>query len=141
MKRRDSKSGWLLYLMVHFPFVWWWKIGITHAAIGADKRAGQIDRAVIGRPYKVIAVFIPFAYLIEQDLHRRFSFCHSRFYSGDGSSEWFFLFPILLWPLMACVWLSYLYGIDLILGTNLFGVVVGFLLDVFHIMYIYLQQK
>lgn len=141
MKRRDSKSGWLLYLMVHFPFVWWWKIGITHAAIGADKRAGQIDRAVIGRPYKVIAVFIPFAYLIEQDLHRRFSFCHYVWYRGDGHQEWFFLFPILLIPVMAWVWLSYLYGIDLILGTNFFGVVVGFLLDVFHIMYIYLQQK
>jgi len=141
MKRRDSKSGWLLYLMVHWPFIWFFKIGITSVGIGAGKRAKQVDRAVIGRPIWIMALPIPFAYNIEQDLHRRFSWCHYKFYSGDGASEWFFLFPLLLWPLMVWVWLSYLYLIDLILGTDFFGVVVGFLLDVFHIIHIYLQQK
>lgn len=141
MKRRDSKGGWLLYLMVHFPFIVFFKIGITSVGIGAEKRAKQVDRAVIGFPIPIMVLFIPGAYHIEQDLHRRFSWCHARFYRGDGGSEWFILFPLLLWPLMAWTWLSYLYGIDLILGTNIFGVVVGFLLDVFHVLYIYLQQK
>ena len=142
MKRRDSKSGWLLYLMVHFPFIWWWKIGITSAAIGADKRAKQVDRAVIGFPVPVMVLFVPGAYYIEQDLHRLFEPLKCRFYKGDGSTEFFWFFvapPVFLF--MVCVWLSYLYGIDLILGTNFFGAVVGFLLDAFHIIYIYLQQK
>ena len=141
MKKRDSKGGWLLYLMVHVPFIWFFKIGITSVRIGAGKRAKQVDRAVIGWPVPVMVLFVPGAYHIEQDLHRRFSWCHYKFYSGDGASEWFFLFPLLLWPVMLCVWLSYLFAIDLVLGTNFFGVVVGFLLDVFHIIHIYLQQK
>lgn len=141
MKKRDSKGGRLLYLMVHVPFIWFFKIGITSVGIGAGKRAKQLDRAVIGRPFTIMALFVPGAYHIEQDLHRRFAFCHYRFYTGDGSSEWFFLFPILLWPVMACVWLSYLYVIDFVLGTTFFEVLVGFLLDCFHKIYIYLQQK
>lgn len=128
MKRRDSKSGWLLYLMVHWPFIWFFKIGITSVGIGAQKRAKQVDRAVIGRPIPIMVLFLPGAYYIEQDLHRRFSFCHKVWYRGDGHKEWFILFPLLLWPVMLCVWLSYLYVIDLVLGTNFFEVVIGFCL-------------
>ena len=141
MSKRNSKGGWILYLMVHVPFILLFKIGITSVGVGVSKRAKQVDRAVIGFPFPIMVLFIPGAYRIEQNLHRRFSWCHCKFYSGDGASEWFFLFPILLIPVMLCVWLSYLFAIDLVLGTDFFGVVVGFLLDVFHIIYIYLQQK
>lgn len=117
--------------MVHVPFIWFFKIGITHVETGAAKRAKQVDRAVIGFPVPIMVLFIPGAYHIEQDLHRRFSFCHTRFYSGDGSSEWFFLFPILLWPFMAAMWLSYIYAVDLVLGTAFFETIIIFLFNVF----------
>lgn len=134
MKRRDSKGGWLLYLMVHIPFIWFFKIGITSAEIGAAKRAKQVDRAVFGFPLPIMVLFVPGAYLIEQDLHRRFSFCHTRFYSGDGASEWFLLFPFLLWPVMAAAWLSYIYAIDLILGTVFFETIIRFLFNVYRLI-------
>lgn len=142
MKKRNSKSGWLLYLMVHFPFIWWWKIGITSAEIGAERRAKQVDRAVFGFPVPIMVLFVPGAYFIEQDLHRLFSPMKCRFYRGDGSTEFFWFLvapPVFLF--MVCMWLSYLYGIDLILGTNFFEVVVNFLFRIFHIIHIYLQQK
>ena len=131
MKKRDSKGGWLLYLMVHVPFIWFFKIGITSAEIGAAKRAKQVDRAVFGFPLPIMVLFLPGAYHIEQDLHRRFSFCHSKFYSGDGASEWFFMFPIVLWPVMVAVWLSYIYAVDLVLGTAFFETIIIFLFNVF----------
>ena len=118
-----SKSGHILYLMVHFPFIWWWKIGITGKT--AEGRAKQVDKAVFGRPFPVMVVIIPGAYLIEQDLHRRFSFLNQRFYRGDGSTEWF-LFPVALvmLPLMLAVWAGYVAAIDLILGTQFFELLV-----------------
>ena len=129
--KRDSKSGWLLYLMVHVPFIWFFKIGITSAEIGAAKRAKQVDRAVFGFPLPIMVLFLPGAYHIEQDLHRRFSFCHARFYRGDGHQEWFFMFPIVLWPVMVAVWLSYIYAVDLVLGTAFFETIIIFLFNVF----------
>lgn len=131
MKKRDSKGGWLLYLMVHVPFIWFFKIGITSAEIGAAKRAKQVDRAVFGFPLPIMVLFLPGAYHIEQDLHRRFSFCHARFYRGDGHQEWFFMFPIVLWPVMVAVWLSYIYAVDLVLGTAFFETIIIFLFNVF----------
>lgn len=118
--KNNSKSGHILYLMVHFPFVWWWKIGITGKS--AASRAKQVDRAVFGRPIPVMAVVIPGAYFIEQDFHRRFSWLSCRYYRGDGSTEWMW-FPaaVIVYPLMWAVWAGYLNAIDLILGTDFFG--------------------
>lgn len=75
--------------MVHIPFVWWCKIGIT--GVGAAKRAKQIDEAVIGFPLPVMILILPFVYEIEQLLHRLFAPLSCRFYRGDGSTEWFWL--------------------------------------------------
>jgi hypothetical protein len=113
-----SKTGHILYLMVHFPFLWWWKIGITGKT--AKGRAKQVDRAVFGWPVVVMVVPIPGAYLIEQDLHRRFAFLNCRYYRGDGSTEWFW-FPVaaLVLPFMLAVWLAYIYLADLLLGTRI----------------------
>lgn len=118
--KNSSKSGSILYLMVHLPFFWWVKVGITSKS--AENRAKQVDRAVWGKPRVIMAVWIPGAYFIEQDLHRRFSRLNQRFYKGDGSTEWF-LFPValILWPLMLFVWCGYINAIDLILGTDFFG--------------------
>lgn len=115
-----SQSGSILYLMVHLPFFWWVKVGITSKS--AENRAKQVDKAVWGKPRVIMAVWIPGAYFIEQDLHRRFSRLNQRFYRGDGSSEWF-LFPValVLWPLMLAVWCGYVNAIDFILGTDFFG--------------------
>jgi len=118
--KNNSKSGSILYLMIHLPFFWWVKVGITSKS--AENRAKQVDRAVWGKPRVIMAVWIPGAYFIEQDLHRRFSRLNQRFYKGDGSTEWF-LFPValVLWPLMLAVWGGYINAIDLILGTDFFG--------------------
>lgn len=119
-----SKTGHILYLMVHFPFVWWWKIGITGKT--AKGRAKQVDRAVFGWPVVVMVVPIPGAYLIEQDLHRRFAFLNCRYYRGDGSTEWFW-FPVavLVLPFMVAVWAGYIRGIDLLLGTHIFEFIIS----------------
>lgn len=121
-----SKSGHILYLFIHIPFIWWWKIGITGKS--ADARAKQVDKAVFGFPVPVMVVFIPGAYFIEQDLHRRFSFLQNRFYKGDGASEWF-LFPVafFMFPFMLAIWAGYVAAIDLILGTRFFELAVDVL--------------
>lgn len=125
LKHKNSKSGHILYLMIHIPFVWWVKVGITGKT--AQSRAKQIDRAVFGFPLVVMAVPIPWAYLIEQDLHRRFHWLNCRFYRKDGSTEWFW-FPVaaIVLPFMLAIWAGYLNAIDLILGTNIFGFLISF---------------
>lgn len=81
-----------LYLFMHLPKVWNWKVGVTGK--NATKRAKQVDRAVRGKPLKVFAVFLPFfAYSLEQWIHRRYKNLNNRFYKGDGSTEWF-LIPV-----------------------------------------------
>lgn len=123
----NSKSGWTLYLMIHLPFFWWWKIGITGKT--AKERAKQLDRATIGRPFVVMAVPIPGAYLIEQDLHRRLSWFNCRWHRGDGGTEYFW-FPVALvvLPFMVAVWMGYIWLLDLIFGTRIFEFIVGVVL-------------
>jgi hypothetical protein len=104
--KRNSKGGWLLYIMLHVPNVIAWKVGITHTSIGAKGRAKSIDKAVIGFPFPIFFCVLPGAYHLEQWLHRRMSFFKWRFYRGDGSSEWFFFAgPLLIaLPIMLFVW-------------------------------------
>lgn len=117
---RSSKSGWVLYLMVHVPFVWWWKIGITSVGIGAKRRAKNLDRAMPGFPVPVLFVIVPNAYGIEQELHRWFAWFNARFYKGDGASE-FFWFPAAAptAAIMMTVWGVYLWLLDAALGTTI----------------------
>lgn len=79
--------------MVHCPFFFFWKIGIT--GISATKRAEGIGRAVIGFPIPVFILVIPGAYFLEQWLHDICHFLKVDFYKGDGHSEWFW-FPAIL---------------------------------------------
>lgn len=100
MKKNKSKEGWILYLMVHFPLVIFWKIGITGRT--ATARARDIDEAVFGFPIPVFFVILPGAYVWEQMLHGLCRPLQVRFYSGDGASEWFLFlaaFPALLFML------------------------------------------
>ena len=102
-----------LYIMIHCPFIWWVKIGITGKKRSA--RAKQIDRAVIGFPIPVAAVPLPGAYNLEQRLHRILSPLSCRFYLGDGSTEWFWIVaavPVLV--VMAAIWAAYAFGIYLL---------------------------
>ena len=111
-KENKSKAGWILYLMVHFPFFWWWKIGITGRT--AVARANDIDEAMFGFPIPVFVVVVPGAYIWEQMLH---GFCRGlqvRFYDGDGSSEWFwFLAAIPALGFMLAVWGFYFWLVSL----------------------------
>lgn len=110
----NSKSGKILYLMVHIPFVWWVKIGITGKS--ASKRASGIDRQMFGFPLPVFFCFVPGAYHIEQALHRNLSSLNVRFYKGSGASEWFWILAapfalaamILIWVIeLGAVYLAY----------------------------------
>jgi hypothetical protein len=123
MSRRSSKPFFgFLYLMVHFPFVVFWKIGITGFGVGAKKRANQVGRAVFGFPIPILIVPIPFCYEFEQWLHRTFSGLNVRFYSGDGASE-FFWFPVAAFviPIMATIWAGYLFALCIVFNIDFFG--------------------
>jgi len=127
--RRDSKAGHILYLTVNFPLIWYWKIGIGY---DAWKRAKQVDRAVFGVPIPIMVLFLPGAYHVEQDLHRHFSFFNTRYYSGDGASEWFW-FPVapIVFALMVSGWLGYLWLFDLCFDTGFFYLILHFIVDIF----------
>lgn len=119
--RRSSKPFFgILYIFIHFPFVFFFKIGITGIGIGASKRAKQVGRAVFGFPVPVCFVPIPFCYATEQFLHRMFKGLNVRFYSGDGSSE-FFWFPVVAFvvPIMLAIWTVYATVIVFCFGGNL----------------------
>ncbi len=73
--------------MVNLPLVIFVKIGIT--GVGARKRAKQVDKAAPGVPIPIMIMALPFVYQIEQLLHGLFSPINTRFYRGDGSTEWF----------------------------------------------------
>lgn len=131
----NSRSGSLLYLQVHFPFIIFWKIGIVSWAKGAGKRAAEIDRAVFGWPIPVMILWMPGAYQFEQFLHRRLSWLNVRFYKGDGASEWFlFVVAVPVFLLMWAIWFAYLFAIDIILGTHFFELVVGWILDTYYFL-------
>lgn len=100
----NSKSGAILYLMVHVPYIWFVKIGITGKS--AKERARGIDRTMFGFPVPVFFCFVPGAYHIEQALHRNLAGLSARFYRGDGSSEWFWIIaaPFAL-AVMILIWL------------------------------------
>ena len=120
MSRRSSRPFFgILYIMVHLPFVVFWKIGITGIGIGASKRAKQIGRGAFGFPIPIFFVPIPFCYDIEQWFHRMFKGLNVVFYKGDGASE-FFWFPVLFFviPIMAVVWMGYAVLITFVFDIN-----------------------
>lgn len=89
--------------MVHFPFVWWWKIGITGQS--AAKRAKWIDETMWGFPIPVFFVVIPGAYGVEQWLHEVCAPLNFRFYNGSGATEWFW-FPAAIFAIPVMVTLQ-----------------------------------
>jgi len=116
----------ILYLFIHFPFIWWFKIGFAHTS--AVKRAAALDKSVFGLFIPVGILVVPFAYAIEQYFHRlcrRFRF---RFYRADGSTETFW-FPAAL-PVIAFmifVWGVYCWAVGRMFGFDGFGWYVCFL--------------
>ncbi len=120
----NSKSGWLLYVMVHVPLVWKFKVGITSQRIGAKKRAAAIDRAVLGFPVPIMVLIVPGAYHVEQALHAMMWRFRTDFYKGDGHSEWFNLAPLFVAvPIMLTVWGLYIAAFDAALGTDVLPLV------------------
>jgi hypothetical protein len=113
------RSGWL-YLMINFPLVVFVKIGITGKTVKG--RARQIDRAVFGIPVPIMVMYLPAVRRFETGFHRLFSPLSTRFYRGDGSTEWFlflaglpvFLLGVLYW------WGVYLVVINLHIIISIF---------------------
>ena len=131
-----------MYLLIHCPFFWWVKIGITSVGIGAAKRAKNLDRAMFGFPVPIFFVIVPNAYGIEQELHRWFRRLNCKWYSGDGASE-FFWFPAAFQVLaiMLTIWGLYLAGIDAFFGTTIFPTVSGLFFDFLFWVFDYLTSK
>lgn len=127
---RNSKGGWLLYVMVAIPWIWWVKIGITHVGIGALKRAFSIDKAMIGFPVPIMVVPLPGAYHFEQAIHAKLKRLSFRFYKGDGASEWFWAFAaIFVLPVMLSIWGIYACLLDMVLGTTIAPVLIETFFD------------
>lgn len=105
----------VIYLMVHFPFFIFWKIGFAHYSV--TKRARALDKAVFGRFWPVGFVAIPFAYPIEQWFHRKFRYLQFSFYKGDGSTETY-LFPAAI-PVI--VFMLAVWGVKFWAAGRMFG--------------------
>lgn len=106
--------------MINFPLVVFVKIGITGKTVKG--RARQIDRAVFGIPVPIMVMYLPAVRRFETGFHRLFSPLSTRFYRGDGSTEWFwflagvpvFLLGVLYW------WGVYLLVTNLHVITSIF---------------------
>lgn len=130
-----SKSGWLLYAMVHIPGIWRFKVGITSLNIGAKARAASIDKEMFGFPFPIMILPVPGAYHIEQALHRMMKRYNVRFYSGSGHSEWFILAPLFIAvPIMLCIWGLYLAALDYNLNTSLLPFCAEFIYSVYAVV-------
>ncbi len=102
--RKSAHNGHLLYVMVHFPLLVFWKIGITGVSVRG--RAKQVDRAVWGWPIPVFFCVVPFgAKWVETALHDLMAGFSAQFYKGDGHKEWFW-FPAGFIAILFCasVW-------------------------------------
>lgn len=101
----------VLYLMIHIPFFWWFKIGITNTNVGPTKRARNIDAEMFGFPLPVFFVPVPFAYHIEQWMHGFCSPLNVCFYKGSGRTEWYW-FPAAVFAVavMTAIYAGYWYG-------------------------------
>jgi hypothetical protein len=107
----------IVYMLLHVPCIWRVKIGITGRS--SKERASEVTRAVKrktvmpGRVLPIGIMFIPFfAKPVEQSFHFVFFLLKTRFYKGDGSTEWFYILvaPVfygLMW-LHLVVWLEVL---------------------------------
>lgn len=105
--RKSAHNGHLLYVMVHFPLLVFWKIGITGVSVRG--RAKQVDRAVWGWPIPICGCIVPGgAYWLEQAIHDLMGGFQARFYRGDGASEWFW-FPAGFVAILFClaVWAAW----------------------------------
>ncbi len=101
----------IVYMFIHIPCIWRFKIGTT--LWNSKARAKQVSRAMPGVAIPVGILFVPFfAYPVEQVLHFFFEPLQTRFYRGDGSTEWFLVLvaPVfygLMW-LHLVAWLEVL---------------------------------
>jgi hypothetical protein len=95
-------------MLLHVPCIWRVKIGITGRS--SKERAKQVSRAFVGVAIPVGILFVPFfAKPIEKALHFLFEPLQTRFYKGDGSTEWFYILvaPVfygLMWLHMVAWW-------------------------------------
>jgi hypothetical protein len=133
---RNSKGGWLLYCMVHIPCVWRFKVGITSLNIGAKKRAANIDKAMFGFPLPIMVLPVPFAYAIEQEMHRIMRAWKTDFYRGDGHTEWMILAPLFFTvPIMLSVWGLYIAAFDAWAGTRILPTVAGWVFEMIYFLF------
>ena len=117
---RNSTGGWLLYIMVHFPLIFLFKVGITSLTIGALYRSKLIDREMPGIPIPIFILPLPGAYHVEQELHRILKRTNFVFYKGSGCTEWFFISPLfVVLPIMLTIWAGYLWLADCFFGTTM----------------------
>jgi len=97
-----------VYLLIFIPQVWACKVGYAGSSI--KSRVRGTSRAVFGFTVPIGFVFCPFAYALEQWMHRALSGVKLDFYSGDGHTESKWIVAIIfVYPIFAMIWwLEYL---------------------------------
>lgn len=85
-KGNHTNAPQWLYLMWAVPQIWLVKIGISG---GLKYRAKRISETIRGFVVPIFVIRIPFAYDVEQWLHRVFSFAHAPQKGVSGGSEFF----------------------------------------------------
>lgn len=83
------------YLLLNFPLVVFCKYGYTSVGVGVGRRVGQINRAMPGIAIPIFFVPTFFAYEIEQATHGLLKPFRARFYTGDGSTETYWIWAAL----------------------------------------------
>lgn len=133
--KRNGARRWplgfgILYLMVNFPFVVFWKTGIT--GVGVLKRAKGIDVEMPGFPIPLAFCVTPFAYEIEQALHGLYRPLFIPFYRGSGWTEWF-LAPsaVVTLAVILLINCAEAFLVDWVFGTKILNTTFTILIQLF----------
>jgi hypothetical protein len=121
----------VLYLLVCFPDVRRWKIGVTGLHIGSKKRAKQVSDSLPGILIPVFFVVVPGYYQLEAFLHWMCKPFHAPFRRGDGHSEiFYFQAAVYAFCVMAAMWIFEIAAIEWALGVDWFWPFVGSILKI-----------
>ena len=111
----------VLYLLVCFPDIRRWKIGVTALHVGSKKRAAQVSDSLPGILIPVFFVVVPGYYQMEAYLHWICNPFHAPFKRGDGHSEIFYIqAAIYAFVFMASMWIFEITFVEWIFDLNIF---------------------
>lgn len=93
----------IVYLLIFIPQIWAVKVGYTGVSIGS--RVNGTSKAVFGFTFPIGFVVCPFAWHVEQWMHRMMAGLRLDFYKGDGHTETFWIpAAAIAYPIFALIW-------------------------------------